>query len=391
MNIRLATDADLGAISRLNERLLEGGSWHQLMLDPRLPGEGQYRPHGFPVYRRWMIAEDGGEVRAGVQLHHSSIYFYGKEREFCFTDSPISEGIVNRRYALAMVQLMKGAMNYQPFLMALGGGAPTIEIYKFFVKLGWKTSLVPFFFYPVKATSVLLGLDYLKERPLLHKGALAGAYSGSGAVLSGLLALRRQLAGWFSGYEATVEPAFEDWADRVFKEAVPEYVVATRSDAATLNISYTPDNPDITRVRVRSRSTGKDAGWVVVTQKQMSDHRYFGNLKVGTLADGFGRLENISALIAAGIDHLVEAGVDLIVANFSHASWTKACRQMGMFPGPSSHFYLFTAPGAAPLLGGSCPVSHIHVCRGHSGGLWDLVDEAPQYEEEMLARSVLAS
>ena len=58
---------------------------------------------------------------------------------------------------------------------------------------------MPFFFYPVKVTKVLLGLSYFKKHTKLRYGALLGAYSGLGAGLSGLLALRRRIAPCLSG------------------------------------------------------------------------------------------------------------------------------------------------------------------------------------------------
>ena len=102
---------------------------------------------------------------------------------------------------------------------------------------------MPFFFYPVKVTKVLLGLSYFKKHAKLRYGALLGAYSGLGAGLSGLLALRRRIAAGLSGYEYSVEKAFDDWADRIFDDCLPDYGVAMRSDATTLNILHPPDNP----------------------------------------------------------------------------------------------------------------------------------------------------
>src|SRR5215510_14210355 len=122
MNIRYAEKSDLAAVARLNRRLKAGGRDDEMPLDPSLPGEAQYRPEGFPVYRRMMIAEDGQEVRAAMLLYHNNLFVRGKKRDFCWLDMPISEGIVDRRYSLAIVQLVKSALNYEPFLMSTGTG-----------------------------------------------------------------------------------------------------------------------------------------------------------------------------------------------------------------------------------------------------------------------------
>ncbi len=376
MKIRLATDDDMVAVARFNSRLRMGGRDEQITLRPSLPGEAKYRPEGFPVYRRMMIAEDGEEVRAAALLYHNRIFIRGKEREFCWLDMPISEGIVNPKHSLAIIKLFKEVSIYEPFLMSTGAGPEDKDSFRLLSKFDWRHAAVPFFFYPVRVSKVLLGLSYFKKRAWLRYGALLGAYSGLGAGLSGLLALRRRVAAGLSGYERRVEEAFDDWADRVFEECLEDYVVAMRSDATTLNILYSPDNPGFTRLRVRrkgsKRNSGQDVGWILVAVKRMKNHGNFGDLKVGTLVDGFGRAADAPALVAAGIDHLAQAGADIIVANFSHAAWMEACRRSGMIAGPDNYYH-FVSPGASPLLEDSCPPSEVHVTRGHSAGMSGLV------------------
>jgi hypothetical protein len=381
MNIRIVTDDDIPAVARFNQRLREGGRGEeQITLRPELPGEARYRPAGFPVYRRMMIAEDGREVRAALMLYHNNIFIHGKKRDCCWMDMPISEGIIDRRYSLAIIQLLKAASEYQPFLMSTGAGPVDKVSFRILTRLNWRNRAVPFYFYPVKVTNVLLGLSYFKKNAKLRYGALLGAYSGLGAGLSGLLALSRRIAPYLSGYDYSMEKAFDAWADRIFEDCLPDYGAALRSDATALNILYPPDKPGLTRLRVRRKGAkhgagqdvGRDVGWILVASKQMKDHRYFGDLKVGTLVDGFGRAANAPALVAAGIDHLAETGADIIVANFSHEAWVKACRRSGMLAGPDSYYH-FVSPGGSPLFEDTCPPRDIHMARGHSDGMWSLV------------------
>jgi hypothetical protein len=377
MNIRFVADDDIPAVARFNQRLREGGRVEdQINLRPSLPGEARYRPAGFPVYRRMMIAEDGREVRAALMLYHNNIFIRGKKRDCCWMDMPISEGIIDRRYSMAIIPLLKTALGYEPFLMSTGAGPVDKVSFQILTKLNWRNRVVPFFFYPVKVTKVLLGLSYLKKHAKLRYGALLGAYSGLGAGLSGILALSRRIAPCLSGYEYSMEKAFDDWADRIFEDCLPDYGVAMRSDATTLNILHPPDKPSLTRLRVRrkgsKRGPGRDAGWILVASKRMKNNHLFGDLKVGTLVDGFGRAADAPALVAAGIDHLAETGADIIVANFSHAAWVRACRRSGMFAGPDSYYH-FVSPGGSPLFEDTCPPREIHMTRGHSDGMWSLV------------------
>src|SRR5262245_50726675 len=181
---------------------------------------------------------------------------------------PISEGIIDRRYSLAIIQLVKAVSRYEPFLMSTGAGPVDKDSFRLLTHLDWRNRAVPFFFYPVKVTKVLLAMSYFKKHAKLRYGALLGAYSGLGAGLSGLLALSRRIAPCLSGYEYSMEKAFGDWADRIFEDCLPDYGVAIRSDATTLNILHPPDKPSLTRLRVRrkgaKRGQGRDAGWMLV-------------------------------------------------------------------------------------------------------------------------------
>jgi hypothetical protein len=372
MNIRFIKDDDLAAVDRLNRRVKAGGITEQISLSPRLRGEARYRPEGFPVYRRMMIAEDGMEVHAAVLLYHHNIFVHGEKRDFCFINGPLSEGIINPIYSLAVVQLMRSALSYQPFLMGLGVGSPDLDIFRFLTKLGWKHKSIPFFFYPVRVSKVLRGMNYFKSHPLLHYGALLGICSGVGTGMSGLLALRRKLNASLSACQCSVVDAFDEWADRIFASSLPGYGAAIRSDSTSLNIVYPPDDRRFIRLRVLRKSTMKDAGWIVVALKRMRDNPYFGDLTVGTLVDGFGHIADVPALVAAGINYLAEIGADLIVANFSHAVWARACRRSGMLSGPSN-YQTFVTAGGRPLLEESCPLHEIHLTRGHSDGMSALI------------------
>src|SRR5262245_12367690 len=147
MNIRFAADDDIPAVARFNRRLREGvRGEEQITLRPSLPGEPRYRPAGFPVYRRMLIAEDGREVRAAVLLYHNNIFIHGKKRDCCWLDMPISEGIIDRKYSLAIVQLVKAVSRYEPFLMSTVAGPVEKDSFRLLAMLHWRNRAVLFIF-----------------------------------------------------------------------------------------------------------------------------------------------------------------------------------------------------------------------------------------------------
>ena len=147
--------------------------------------------------------------------------------------------------------------------------------------------------------------------------------------MSGLLALRRKLLTNLSGYETSVVEGFDEWADQLFANALAQYPVAIRSDADALNIVYPPDDQRYTRLRIQRKGTKTDVGWIVVASKQMRDNHYFGNLQVGTLVDGFGRTEDVAALIAAGLNRFVSLSAGGGLAVTRESIYEARARQSG--------------------------------------------------------------
>jgi hypothetical protein len=313
-----------------------------------------------------MIAEDGQEIRAGMKLLHDTIFVRGKEQEFCWTEWPLSEGLIDRRHSLAILQLLRKAMSYQPFLLGTGVGSLDEDWARIVLAFGWRQGAVPFFFYPVRATRVLLGLRYLRTRRALRLGAFASACCGLGAGLTGFLALRRRLAAAVSSYEIMEEKSFGEWADQVFTNSFRDYGATACRKATALNILYPPDDTRFIRLRVLRKDTKKDVGWVLVLNTQMRANKYFGDLTVGTVVDGFGAAAEVPALLRAAVDYLSTRDADIIVGNFSHTSWVEASRRIGFFSGPSNYF-LFSSPGGS-LLEDGCPLHEIHLTRGDGNG-----------------------
>jgi len=372
MQVRFADAVDIPAVVRFNERLREAGRIEEMPIDPALPGEARFRPDGFPVFRKMIIAEDGQEVRAAMLLCHHNIFIDGALHDFCWTKLPLSEGIINPRYSLAIIQLIRKSQEIHPFLMGVGGGTPDSDGYRLFAGLRWRCQEVPFFFYPADLNRVLTGLEYLRKSGSRAKLAVLVARSGLGSILNLILKMRRRVADRSSGLESQVVDSFDQWASDLFHSALPDYRVAIRSDAEALNIVYPPDDRRYIRLRVRDMSSQEDIGWIVVAVRKMEGNHYFGDLSVGTLVDGFCRTEDARRMVSAGIRHLTDTGVDLIVANFSHSAWRNACLESGMFPGPSN-FNLFVSPRGGNLLEESCPLKDIHIARGHSDGMDNLI------------------
>src|ERR1700743_1577434 len=73
-------------------------------------------------YQSAFIMSDGAAVRGGYILKHEEAFFDGKNLRIGNYQLPLSEGIVDRKYAMVGVQLIKDAIGRQPRLYCLGMG-----------------------------------------------------------------------------------------------------------------------------------------------------------------------------------------------------------------------------------------------------------------------------
>jgi hypothetical protein len=371
-HVRWADPEDRELVARFNERIAGAGIEYQFPLDVRLPGQPD-NGDGGPAFRKLLLIEDEDDMRGGVVMHHTTVFVRGEERPFCWSFLQISEGTIDRAHALAMPILMKHALEYQPFLAGLGVGSMDEDAAQFLVRLRWRHDTVPFLFYPVRPARLLTGLEWARRRAAVRGAGLVAAYTGAARAFGWGWNRRRLRRTRRLGVESTIEPSFGTWADEVFERHRADYGAVVRRDAAAMNVVY-GDDDRYSRLRVRDATSGADVGWLVVVRKQMRADEYFGDLAVGTIVDGFGPPDQADRLVAAGLEHLKESGVDVAVTNWSHGAWVEASRALGFLPGPSN-FFLFVSPEGKPLLEAACPLPDIHVGRGDGDGPGRLLPE----------------
>jgi len=338
VEIRPYTDDLAGALAAFNTRLRDGGrAGYQFKAQgvdswlPRLPGRSLYRQY-------YAAVEDGSTLRGGFVLKHQEFLIDGQIRSIADLQFPVSEGIVNRKYAPLAGRLMREATRLQPCLFGLGMGGYDQAVARLFKAAGWGLFTVPFYFRVGRPFRFLRNIVVLRRSPLRRALLDALAFTGLGWVAVKVRqAMVRKPAVPARPWAAEAVDSFGPWADEIWEAGKGQYVMVAVRTSDILNILYPAGNPCFVRLKV---SVGdKAVGWAVVIHAQMSHHRQFGNMRVGSIVDGFAAAGDEPAVACAAAAHLRRLGVDLIVSNQAHEAWRRGLEAAGLMQGPSNFIF----------------------------------------------------
>jgi hypothetical protein len=326
------------AVAAFNARLKAGGAT-QRFSESHVPG---WLPPaaGRKIFFEYYVAvENGGTVRGCYALKHQEYRIGPLTQSIGFLALPISEGIVDRRYTALAPQLLKHALQQQPLLYGLGLGGENEAITRLLRAAGWRLSPVPFFFRILAPYRFLRNIRILRRTPLRSFLCDALAFSGLGWLGAGaanfLLARRAPRPEVVSD----VVDEFSDWADGLWRDIAAEYPYAAVRDAATLRILYPKD--DSRFIRVRISEAGRAIGWAVLLATDVSHHKQFGDMRLGSIVDAFARPADAAKIVFVADQLLRSKKADIIVSNQSHRAWNSAMRECGYISGPTN--FLFAA------------------------------------------------
>ncbi len=336
-------------------------------------GYGEFRFPESPEGLSCFVAVEDGAVRGGFILNEQEFRVRGETRRISHYRLPLSEGIANRSYAGVGLQMLRVAISMQPLMYALGMGGMDRPLPRMLAAMGWRLQEAPFYF------RVAHPQVFLRELPLLKVGAARRAFSAAarwtGAGWLGVHAVQR-LRKKRQRCETALAQAsqFDGSADELWDAVKDRYALVARRDAEVLNSLYPPDSSRFLRVLLRRGR--RLAGWAVLLDTQMQEHKQFGNLRVGTIADCLAAPEDAAAVMACAADFLEGRGVDLVISNQTDAAWRLALEAAGFLNGPSNYVFAVSKELArlldAPASNGAAGFEHasagIHVNRGDGDG-----------------------
>jgi hypothetical protein len=327
------------AVERFNAKLAAAGSEWSFPAPERPPDATQRS-----VQTESYVAVEDDEVFGGYILKHQRFILEGRPIDVGSLQLPLSLGEVDEAYGRVSVALLFDALRRRPFLYSLGLGSEDTQFARLLAAAEWQHIAVPFYF---KVLSPNRFAREVRLPPGRSRAQSALRMLGHTRLAAAAFAVRRLRARTRStgaarpaDASARLVESLDHVADVVFESSAPAYRFIAERTSAALREVYPRDEPRYLRLVVeRGGSTG---GWALVLDTQMRDAKYFGDMRVGSIADCLASPEDADAVVAAATEHLSRRGVDLIVSNQLHASWRGALEAAGYERGPSNFFFYFS-------------------------------------------------
>lgn len=352
------------AVKEFNSRLNEGNANTDLRFPEWHVPQWLPRTKDCRLYEECFLALEGDSVRGGYVLKRQDFSFSGEIRPVGFVRWLLSEGTINRKYGLVGPLLLQNALRSQPITYMFAGGHKAV-LGEFLKKSGWPTQLVPFYFRVTNAQRF-----FREIRPLRRTAARKFLMDVAAVTRMGALGLgitqhfrERRDAG-----DEKIEPilCFDEWADDLWHQCRNCYAMIAVRDSLTLNTLYPPNNRRFLCYKVEGESGL--LGWAVLLDTRMHNNKYFGNLRVGSIADCAAKPENAFRVIRGATRVLRQRGVDLIVSNQSHAAWKMALSDAGFLQGPSNFLFGASKELSSLLRPFQARFSQVHLTRGDGDG-----------------------
>jgi hypothetical protein len=354
------------AVKQFNARLIDAGVFHEFQFHESPTCAWLPKIDNRPIYQEYFVAAEDGTMRGGYVLKHQPFSFQGEVQDLPFYHAPISEGLFNKKYASVGALLTRHALKAQPLLFALGMGGWEQPLPRMLQAMRWNMFEVPFYFFVTRPFRFLRQIRPLRSSLLRAAAAEAAAWTGTGWLgLRSLQALHRRTPNVL-GATAEIVSEFGTWADPLWESCHHNYALVALRNRETLNILYPKENTKFRRLLVRSE--GKAVGWAVSLDTAMRDHKYFGDLRVGSIVDCFGDPQHAALVAAQALADLKTRGVDLVVSNQSHRAWGDALRLAGFLVGPSNYLFAASPQLAARLDPFDAHRTELHFNRGDGDG-----------------------
>ncbi len=316
---------------------------------------------------RYVGVDVDRQVRGAYFLRWQFLWLQGERLLGAHYGYPISEGIIDKRYAMVGALLLRDALKRCEYLYLLGAGGRTGNVFRVAQHVGFAIEDVPFLF------RVINGGCFLRKLPQMQRGlerrvlAAIGSATGLAQIATGILhgasAIRhRGSSSLRPNSSVTVDEVatLAAAADEVWSRVRSQYAFCVVRDGAHVEPSFPLDRTELHRLVVRHQ--GSIVGWSVVMRQGLSRlQTYLGDVAPGLIVDAFGDTAYAGEIVRAATAYLAAQGVDVVITNTCHEGWVSGYKRAG-FIAWGSQFPLIVSHSLVRRIGdlrATMPRSHM--------------------------------
>ncbi|HUE05180.1 MAG TPA: hypothetical protein VMR62_36870 [Bryobacteraceae bacterium] len=323
-------------------------------------------------FRHFVVVDDGGEVRGGYFLRNQPFVIRGQTYNAGHYNAPLSEGIIDKRFAAVGAAMLSHALAEQPLLFAMGMGGVDRPLPRMLRTMGWSILETPFYFLVLNGKRFLRNAGPLRTRAERRMTAEFLAFSGLGGLALRTIQAARTRRRFDGRYRRQPIRDFSGWVDRIWLDNSDQYSLSAVRNADYLRYIYPLTEPFY---GVQLTDADGPAGWVQMLDCELRDRSYFGEMRVAALVDGVGPPAAIASLIQSGVEAARARHADIVISNQMHRDWTAALEAAGFWRGPSNYL-LALSKGLRKLLEPlDEAIPRIHFNRGDGDGRVNLYTE----------------
>ena len=232
LRFEVFAEQHLPAVLDFNQRMTDGHAASEFLLPTAV--KARRTPPGDPIQWTSYVVLDGDFVRGGLLAMEQPGWLNGQPTRALNFQSPLSEGIVNPKYSIVAMQMVKFMQKQADAVFMVGMGAIDRPLPKLLIASGWSVRPVPFLFRVSRAGKFLSELRMLRTSPIKRIGAQVARYSGLGALALRVKQRRTAAA------DGTVRQVAEwgDWADEIWHACRDNCSFAVARDRYTLESLY---------------------------------------------------------------------------------------------------------------------------------------------------------
>jgi hypothetical protein len=325
-------------------------------------------------FLHFLAVAGNGDVHGGYFMRLQPLRIRGQVRLAGQFTAPLSEGIIDKRYAALGPMMISHALKTQPLLFSSGMGGMNQPLPRMMKSLGWHVMEAPFFFRVINGSRFLRNIGPLRKNTLRRLAADSLAISGLGGLGIAVAQQLRTKASFNSKLQTESLTGFGSWADEVWRQSQDEYLLSAIRNSAYLRFNYPQTTTPYSGIQLMD--AGTPVGWVNLLDCKPHNKSYFGAMKVAAIIDGVARRPFIPSLIAAAVRAANESGADMVFSNQTHQDWIEGLRNAGFWPGPSNYLLALSKELVGCLEPLTEAVPRIHFNRGDGDGRVNLIGQA---------------